>query len=39
MSLTVRRVVTGHDKNGRAIVAIDETAKTSSRAGRARTPP
>ena len=27
MSLTVRRVVTGHDKNGRAIVAIDETAK------------
>ena len=27
MSLTVRRVITGHDKNGRAIVAIDETAK------------
>jgi quercetin dioxygenase-like cupin family protein len=27
MSLTVRRVVTGHDKNGRAIVTIDETAK------------
>ena len=27
MSLTVRRVVTGHDKNGRAIVAIDEIAK------------
>jgi mannose-6-phosphate isomerase-like protein (cupin superfamily) len=27
MSLTVRRVVTGHDNNGRAIVAIDETAK------------
>ena len=27
MTLTVRRVVTGHDKNGRAIVAIDETAK------------
>ena len=27
MSLTVRRVVTGHDKNGHAIVAIDETAK------------
>ena len=25
MSLTVRRVVTGHDKNGRAIVTIDET--------------
>jgi quercetin dioxygenase-like cupin family protein len=27
MSLTVRRVVTGHDKNGHAIVTIDETAK------------
>ena len=27
MSLTVRRVVTGHDKNGRAIVTIDETTK------------
>jgi hypothetical protein len=27
MSLTVRRVVTGHDKNGRAIVSIDETVK------------
>src|SRR5207245_10628485 len=27
MSLTVRRVVTGHDKNGRAIVSIDEIAK------------
>ena len=27
MSLTVRRVVTGHDQNGRAIVVIDETAK------------
>jgi quercetin dioxygenase-like cupin family protein len=27
MSLTVRRVVTGHDKNGHAIVAIDEIAK------------
>ena len=27
MSLTVRRVVTGHDKNGRAIVTIDETAR------------
>jgi mannose-6-phosphate isomerase-like protein (cupin superfamily) len=26
MSLSIRRVVTGHDKNGRAIVAIDETA-------------
>ena len=27
MSLTVRRVVTGHDKNGHAIVQIDEVAK------------
>ena len=27
MTLTVRRVVTGHDKNGRAIVTIDETAR------------
>jgi quercetin dioxygenase-like cupin family protein len=27
MSLTVRRVVTGHDKNGRALVLIDEVAK------------
>ena len=27
MSLTVRRVVTGHDENGRAIVSIDETSK------------
>jgi quercetin dioxygenase-like cupin family protein len=27
MSLTVRRVVTGHDKNGRALVMIDEVAK------------
>ncbi len=26
MSLTVRRVVTGHDQNGRAIVTIDEIA-------------
>jgi quercetin dioxygenase-like cupin family protein len=26
MSLTVRRVVTGHDRQGRAIVAIDEIA-------------
>lgn len=25
MSLTIRRVVTGHDKNGNAIVEIDET--------------
>ena len=27
MSLTVRRVVTGHDKNGHAIVRIDEIAQ------------
>jgi quercetin dioxygenase-like cupin family protein len=27
MSLLVRRVVTGHDRNGRAIVAIDEVAQ------------
>src|SRR5262245_10005464 len=27
MSLTLRRVVTGHDKDGRAIVTIDEIAK------------
>ena len=27
MSLTIRRVVTGHDKNGRAIVSIDESVK------------
>jgi quercetin dioxygenase-like cupin family protein len=25
MSVTVRRVVTGHDQNGRAVVSIDET--------------
>jgi quercetin dioxygenase-like cupin family protein len=27
MSLTIRRVVTGHDKNGRAIVSIDENVE------------
>jgi len=27
MSLTIRRVVTGHDKNGRAIVSIDENVR------------
>jgi hypothetical protein len=27
MSLTIRRVVTGHDENGRAIVLIDEDSK------------
>jgi mannose-6-phosphate isomerase-like protein (cupin superfamily) len=35
MSLTIRRVVTGHDKNGRAIVSIDENVKnvTQTRPG------
>ena len=39
MALKIRRVVTGHDKNGRAIVMIDEIAKnvTSSRPGQAAT--
>jgi len=27
MPLNIRRVVTGHDQNGRAIVAIDETCR------------
>ncbi|HLQ33336.1 MAG TPA: cupin domain-containing protein [Chloroflexota bacterium] len=30
MALKVRRVVTGHDANGRAIVKIDELGKTGS---------
>src|SRR5499433_1325215 len=30
MSLTIRRVVTGHDKNGRAIVSIDESVKNAA---------
>jgi mannose-6-phosphate isomerase-like protein (cupin superfamily) len=35
MAVQVRRVVTGHDKNGRAVVKIDEVSKnvTSSRPG------
>jgi mannose-6-phosphate isomerase-like protein (cupin superfamily) len=35
MSLNIRRVVTGHDKNGKAIVEIDEigTAKKNPRPG------
>jgi quercetin dioxygenase-like cupin family protein len=35
MALQIRRVVTGHDNNGRAIVKIDEISKnvTSSRPG------
>jgi quercetin dioxygenase-like cupin family protein len=27
MSLTIRRIITGHDKNGRATVKMDEVAK------------
>src|SRR5262249_32984280 len=30
MSLTIRRVVTGHDRNGRAIVSIDESVKNAA---------
>ncbi len=39
MALEIRRVVTGHDKSGRAVVMIDEIAKnvTSSRPGQAAT--
>jgi quercetin dioxygenase-like cupin family protein len=35
MALQVRRVITGHDKNGRAVVKIDEVSKNiaSSRPG------
>jgi len=33
MTLTVRRVVTGHDENGRAIVSIDEIAIVQGRPG------
>ena len=35
MTLNVRRVVTGHDSDGRAVIKIDETAKnlSSSRPG------
>jgi len=29
MALQVRRVVTGHDKNGRAVVTIDEVSKNN----------
>jgi len=40
MSLTIRRVVTGHDKNGRAIVSIDESVKKRlPRRGLAPRPP
>jgi mannose-6-phosphate isomerase-like protein (cupin superfamily) len=30
MALTLRRVVTGHDRNGKAIVTIDETVKNAA---------
>ena len=30
MALQVRRVITGHDANGRAIVTIDEVSKNLS---------
>ncbi|HVB15938.1 MAG TPA: cupin domain-containing protein [Stellaceae bacterium] len=30
MTLQLRRVVTGHDRNGKAVVTIDEMAKTGS---------
>ena len=33
MALKIRRVITGHDKKGHAIVQIDDTAKTSGRYG------
>jgi quercetin dioxygenase-like cupin family protein len=32
MSLTIRRVVTGHDKNGKATVKIDEMVKNAASA-------
>jgi hypothetical protein len=38
MTLQLRRVVTGHDADGRAVVKIDEVSKISSRAGRDRRP-
>ena len=34
MALEVRRIVTGHDKAGKAIVASDETIPGQSRPGR-----
>lgn len=35
MALEVRRIVTGHDPNGKAVVATDERLRGESRAGRA----
>jgi quercetin dioxygenase-like cupin family protein len=37
MTLEVRRIVTGHDANGKAIVATDERMVATSRPGRAGT--
>jgi hypothetical protein len=39
MTLTVRRVVTGHDENGRATVLIDEISKNIIQTRPARTQP
>ena len=36
MSINIRRVVTGHDREGRAKVLIDERSRTWSRSARAR---
>ena len=35
MTLQVRRIVTGHDTNGKAIVATDEVLRSTTRPGRA----
>ena len=35
MALEVRRIVTGHDASGKAIVASDERLPASTRRGRA----
>lgn len=35
MALEVRRIVTGHDENGKAVIASDERLEGMSRAGRA----
>ena len=36
MAFQVRRVITGHDENGRAVVKIDEVCNTPSRVARGR---
>jgi hypothetical protein len=38
MAFQVRRVVTGHDAKGRAVVKIDEVSKNSLQTGRERQP-